>query len=320
MNAQVKKLVMTIVTVGVLLVGGMLTLSAAYTVDETEQVVVLKFGEVVGKVTEPGLHFRMPFLHDVARFDRRALEWDGEPNQIPTRGREFIKVDTTARWKIIDPVGFLKSVRDIAGARARLDDILDSVVRDRISSTDLVEIVRSSTWDTSAADTDRLQTDSDDQLNRKIEYGREQLQADILAEASKSMPQYGIELVDFRVKRLNYIPSVQQQVFGRMISERERIAEQFRAEGEGEASRIRGDTAKELAEITSVAKRDAAEVRGRGDAEAARIFNEAYGADPEFYAFVRTLQSYRSSIGAGTVMLLGAESEYFKYLNAGSKR
>ncbi|MCA8942733.1 MAG: protease modulator HflC [Planctomycetes bacterium] len=319
MNPQIRKLLIAIATGVVLLIGLIVVASAAFTVDESEQVVVLQFGKVKRVVSEPGLHFRNPIFDDLARFDRRSLEWDGEPNQIPTKGREFIKVDTTARWRITDPLKFLTSVRDEVGARARLDDILDSVVRDRVSATDLVEIVRSASWDPSKVASNRLVSD-DTQLDKTIDSGREQLQADILAEARKSMPQYGIELVDFRVKRLNYIPSVQQQVFDRMISERQRVAEQFRAEGEGEASRIRGDTSRELAEITSVAQREAEEIRGRADAEAARIYNEAYGADPEFYAFVRTLQSYRDSIGEGTVMLLGADSAYFKYLNSGAKR
>ena len=203
-------------------------------------------------------------------------------------------------------------------ALERLDDILDSVVRDRVSSTDLVEIVRSSTWDASKFQSDRINTEDSERLDKKVESGREQLQADIFAEARKATPQLGIQLVDFRIKRLNYIPSVQREVFDRMISERQRIAAQFRSEGEGEAARIRGDTARELAEIESVAKRGAEEVRGRADAEAAGIYAEAFGSDPEFYSFVRTLESYQSSLPRGTVMVLGADAEYFKYLSRGA--
>jgi membrane protease subunit HflC len=297
--------------------------SAAYTLDETEQAVVLQFGKPVGDtVTEAGLHFKLPFVQEVRVFDRPLLVWDGAPNQIPTRGREFISVDTTARWRIADALQFLRSVRDESGAQSRLDDILDSVVRDEISSTDLVEIVRSADWDVSAGDLDRAGQPPDragDQLTAAVEVGRQQLTRAMLDEASKSMPQYGIELVDLRIKRLNYIPSVQERVFDRMISERERIAEQFRSEGEGEASRIRGETARLLAEIRSEAQRRAAVIRGEADAEAASLFNDAYGVDPEFYAFWRSLESYRVTLADG-VLVLGADADYLGYLAQPARR
>ena len=257
-------------------------------------------------------------MQEVCRFDRRLLAWDGDPNQIPTRGREFISVDTTARWKIVDPLLFLKSVRDETGAQSRLNDIIDSVVRDSISSTELVEIVRSADWNVTASDLQRVVIDGDDQRDRSltapIQMGRLKLTRQILQEAQKQMPQYGIELVDVRIKRLNYIPSVQQQVFKRMISERERIAEQFRSQGQGEASRIQGRTSQELAEIRSEATRAAEVIRGEADATATRIYNDAYSADPEFYAFYRTLGSYAESLGADSVLVIGTDSEYFRYL------
>ena len=222
------------------LVGLLLGTGAFYTVDAAQQAVVLQFGRpACDPVTSPGLHFKMPFIQEVRFFDRRIQAWDGDPNQIPTRGREFISVDTTARWRIVDALKFLQSVRDERGALSRLDDILDSVVRDMVSSTDLVEIVRSSDWKVTTADLERavLIEENVSELTRPIELGRQQLEEKILAEARKAMPQYGIELVDLRIKRLNYIESVQQQVFDRMISERQRVAEQFRSEGQGEASR-----------------------------------------------------------------------------------
>lgn len=304
---------------GLLVVGGVLLFASAYTVDEAEQVVVRQFGKPVGDpITEPGLHFRVPFVQDVRRFDKRILVWDGDPNQIPTRGREYISIETTARWKIVDALRLLESVRDEAGAQSRLDDIIDSVVRDKISSTELVEIVRSSDWEVSDEELEKVKAmksgDLQDDLTREVRMGRQRLTRNILAEASKGMPEkYGIELVDVRINRLNYIPSVRKQVFNRMISERQRIAEQFRSEGQGEASSIRGETALELAKIRSEAKRKAEVKRGEGDAEATAVYNQAYDEDPEFYKFSRTLESYADSLSEKTVLVLGADSEYFEY-------
>ncbi len=297
----------------------LLAFGSMFTVDQAEQAVVLQFGRPVGTpITEPGLHWKTPFMQEVRRFDRRILSWDGDPTEIPTRGREFISVTTTARWKIVDALQFLRSVRDESGAQSRLDDIIDSVVRDTISSTDLVEIVRSADWAVSAKDLERAAVipDSSVDLTRPIRVGRERLEAMVLAEAGKSMAQYGTELVDVRITRLNYIESVRKQVFTRMISERQRAAEMFRSEGQGETSRIRGDTARELATVRSEAKRKAEVVRGDADAEATRIYSEAYSSDPEFFAFLRTLQSYETSLGDKAVFVLGADSDYFRFVRA----
>lgn len=305
------------VIVGVVIVSG-----AVFTVDQAEQVVVLQFGKPVGEpVTEPGLHFKMPFIQELRRFDKRLIVWDGDPNQVPTRGREFISVDATARWRIVDALQFLKSVRDEAGAQSRLDDIIDSVVRDNISSTELTEIVRSKDWKVSEKDLERLdvvplENDAPDELTESIRLGRETLTRNILREASKGMPEkYGIELVDVRIKRLNYITSVRQQVFQRMTSERQRIAEQFRSQGEGEASRIEGDTSRELALIRSEAQRKAEVVRGEADAEAMRIYNEAFASDADFFSFLRTLESYPETLNERSVLILGTDSDYLKFIN-----
>jgi len=211
MNPELRKIVIAALSVVVVLLLLVVMTAGTFTVDQGEQVVVLQFGRPVGEpVTEPGLHFKTPFVQEVRRFEKRALSWDGDPNQIPTRGREFISVDTTARWKIVDALQFLRSVRDETGAQSRLDDILDSVVRDAISSAELVEIVRSADWVVTAQDLQRAIVPDDNRadLTRKIEVGREQLERDILAEAQKAMPQYGIELVDVKIKRLNYIESL----------------------------------------------------------------------------------------------------------------
>ena len=302
----------------VVLLGLVVLFAATYTLDETEQAVVLQFGEPVSKpVTEPGLHWKAPFIQEVRRFDKRLLAWDGDPNQIPTRGREFISVDTTARWRITDPLKFLQSVTDETGAQSRLDDIIDSVVRDKISGSDLVEIVRSADWKVTEEDLEKVEvlvTDEKQTLTQQVKKGRKRLTREILREAQKRMPQYGIDLVDVRIKRLNYIADVRQQVFNRMISERQRIAEKFRSEGQGEASRIQGETSRDLAEIRSEAGRKAEIVRGEADAEATRIYNAAYGSEPEFYRFYRTLESYRKTLSEDTVLVIGTDSDYFRYL------
>jgi membrane protease subunit HflC len=299
-----------------------ITSAAAFSVDQAEQVVVLQFGKPVGDpITQPGLHFKVPFIQELRRFDKRLIVWDGDPNQVPTRGREFISVDATARWRIVDALQFLKSVRDEAGAQSRLDDIIDSVVRDNISSTELTEIVRSKDWEVSEKDLERLdvvpmENDSPGELTETIRLGRETLTRNILREASRGMPEkYGIELVDVRIKRLNYITSVRRQVFQRMTSERQRIAEQFRSQGEGEASRIEGDTSRELAQIRSEAQRKAEIVRGEADAEAMRIYNEAFSTDADFFSFLRTLESYPKTFTERAVLILGTDSDYLKFIN-----
>lgn len=300
-------------------VAAILLMASVYTVDEAEQAIVVQFGAPVGEpITEPGLHFRVPFIQEIRRFDKRLLSWDGDPNQIPTVEEQFISVDTTARWRIVDPLKYLQSVQNEFGAQSRLNDILDSVVRDKIASSSLVDIVRSKDWQVSKEDLQRAMAAEGDEdiLLQKVEAGREELVRSILETAQKQMPQYGIELVDIRIKRINYVEMVQQQVFERMIAERQRIAEQFRSEGQGRSAEIDGETDRLLLEIKSGAERDADVIRGMADAEATKIYNDAYGADPEFYAYYRTLESYSKSLGRGTTMVLGADSDYFKYFQS----
>lgn len=292
--------------------------ASAYTLDQAEQAVVVQFGAPVGDtVSDPGLHFKLPFVQEVRRFDKRLISWDGDPNQIPTRGEQFISVDTTARWRIADPLKFLQRVQNEAGATFRLNDILDSIVRDHISATDLVEIVRSKDWKISEQDLQRLEaTDTGDEeiLLKQVQTGRGELVRSILEKARLQMPDYGIELVDIRIKRIDYVQAVQQRVFERMIAERQRIAEQFRAEGQGSAAEIDGETQRLLAQVRSEARRQAEIIRGQADAEATKIYANAFGADPEFYAFFRTLESYSKSLGDTTTVVIGADSEYFRYL------
>ncbi|GAB5559822.1 MAG: protease modulator HflC [Synoicihabitans sp.] len=311
-----------IAVIALLAVGALVISSSAYTIDEAEQGIIVQLGAPVGgPITEPGLHFKVPFIQEVRRFDKRLLSWDGDPNQIPTRGEQFISVDTTARWRIVDPLTFLKSVQNERGATLRLNDILDSVVRDHISAADLVEIVRSKDWEISDEDLARAAAVSEGDteiLTKRIASGRQELVESILEKASVQMPDYGIELVDIRIKRIDYVEAVQQRVFERMIAERQRIAEQFRSEGQGRAAEIDGNTQRQLAQITSEARRQAELVRGEADAEATRIYNEAFGADPEFFSFFRSLESYSRSIGDKTTLFLGPESDYVRYLRDAS--
>jgi membrane protease subunit HflC len=288
--------------------------SALFTIDQAEQGIIVQFGEPVGDVVaEPGLHWKLPFIQEVRRFDKRLLDWDGEVSQIPTLGREFIMVDTTARWRIVDPLQFLRSVRDEFGAQTRLDDIIDSVVRDIVSGADLEEIVRSHDWDVDVSDVEDEAMIREDVALETPKLGRERLEKQMLAAASRLMPEMGIEIVDVRIKRINYIQSVRRQVESRMISERQGIAARFRSEGEGRSQEILGQMERQLRQIRSEAQRQAEEIRGKADAEATKIYGEAYGADPEFFGFLRTLESY-SALQKNTTLMISAEADFFRYL------
>lgn len=293
-----------------------------YVVQEGQQAVVLQFGRPVGKpVTEAGLHFKLPFIQEVRRFEKRLLIWDGDPNQIPTAGREFIWVDSTARWRIVDPLKFLESVATEAGAQSRLDDIIDSVVRDLVSANPLVELVRSSTWTTPKGEVLAEATkEVVEELKKEVTLGREEITRAILAEVRKTTPQYGIEVVDVRIKRLNYVESVREKVYARMISERKRIAARFRSEGEGRSAEILGNMEKELREIRSTAYRKVQEIRGKGDATATKIYGDAYGRDKEFYAFSRSLEALKAGDNKNSVLVLTTDSDYYKYLKQANPR
>jgi modulator of FtsH protease HflC len=305
----------------VLVLALLLTTRTAFVVDQAEQAIIVQLGEPVGDViTDPGLHWRLPFIQDVRRFDKRLLDWDGDVSQIPTLGREFIIVDTTARWRITDPLQFLRSVRDEAGARTRLDDVLDSAARDIVSGTELEEIVRSADWQVDVSQLAQEEAAALEETDlQRPQKGRAQLERDILATASQQMPNIGIEIVDVRIKRINYIESVRDQVESRMISERQSIAARFRSEGEGRSQEILGNMGKELRRISSEAERRAQEIIGAADAQATKIYGEAYGRDPAFYAFSKTLESY-STLGENTTLMIDAESEFFRYLESTAGR
>jgi len=287
-----------------------------YTLAEGEQAIIVQFGRPVGApITQAGLHGKLPFVQDVRRFEKRLLIWDGDPNQIPTKGREFIWIDTTARWRIADAKKFLESVATEAGARSRLNDIIDSVVRDQVSGSELVELVRSASWVVPEGEIlEEVPAEVREELKKEVARGREEITRTILAEARKVIPQYGIELVDVRIKRLDYIESVRAKVYARMISERKRIAGQFRSEGEGRIAEILGTMEKELHRIRSSAYRRVQEIRGKADAEATRVYGAAYSGDPEFYAFSRTLEAYKEGQNKNSVVILTTDSDYYRYL------
>lgn len=288
---------------------------SAYAVQEYEQVLVTQFGKIVDKpITTPGLHFKLPFAQEIRRFDKRWLEWDGDPNQVPTRDKKYIWVDTYARWRITDPIKFYERLRDERGAQSRLDDIIDGEVRNVIASHDLIDIVRSSSRPFERAEEpDETQVDETEFIPSM---GRAKLTQLVLKDASAVMPDYGIELADVQLKRVNYVDSVQEKVFERMISERKRIAERYRSEGEGKAAEIEGKIDRELKTIQSEAYRKAEEVRGKADAEAAVIYADAYNRDPELYEFLKTLETYHSIIDENTDVVLSTRAELLQHLNA----
>jgi membrane protease subunit HflC len=314
----------TKMTVGIIPIIALLIalFSTFYTLEEGKQAIIVQFGRPVGDtITEAGLHVKLPFIQVVRRFEKRLLVWDGDPNQIPTKGREFIWVDTTARWRISDARKFLENVASEAGAQSRLDDIIDSVVRDEVSNSELVELVRSLSWVIPEDQAlEAVPKEREEELKREIARGREEITREILTKARKIIPQYGIELVDVRIKRLDYVESVRKKVYERMISERKRIAAQFRSEGEGRSAEILGEMERELRNIRSMAYRQVQEIRGRGDAEATRIYGRAYNEDPEFYAFLRTLESYREGNHEGSTLVLTTDSDFYRYLKEAAPR
>ena len=296
-----------------LLVGLFVLVNAAYRITEVNQAIITQFGEPVGSpVTEPGLHFKIPFIQTANMFEKRFLEWDGFPNQVPTRDRRFIWVDTYARWRITDPLLFFQRLRDERGAQSRLDDILDGETRNAVARHDLIEIVRTS--NRVPVDTTVVGEESEAEELEPITTGRDQITREILEAATASVAELGIELLDLRFKRINYIADVQQDVFARMIAERQRIAEEFRSEGQGESARIQGERERDLAQIQSEAYRTAEELRGTADAEATAIYAEAYGRDAAFYAFTKSLETYERTMGPSTVFILGTDSEFLRFL------
>jgi len=295
---------------GLIVLASLLLLSGAlYVVTETQQVVITQLGEPKAVVNTPGLHFKVPFLQQANFFEKRFLAWDGDRNQLPTKDKRFIFVDTYARWRITDPLKFFQRLRDQYGAQGRLDDILDGETRNTIARYNLIEVVRETNREFTV--TDEVESEGGTET---IEFGRDKLTAEVLHNAQQRVGDLGIEILDFRFKRLNYVREVQDQVFKRMISERQRIAEKFRSEGQGESARISGEKERELKRISSEAYRQAQEIKGRADAKAADIYAQAYNSDPEFYRFLKTMDVLKNTLDADTVLMLGTDGDLLRYL------
>lgn len=311
----------------ILLFGGLFVLmSSAYTVDEVEQVIITQFGKPVGEpVTEAGLKFKVPFIQEVNPIDKRVLEWDGTPSDMPTKDKLYISVDLFARWRIVDPLQYFLRLRDERSAQSRLDDILGSETRNAVAKHELIEIIR--TTKDRIPLRDAALASSSQGLNMgalvPIEKGRQMVEQEIFTEAAEKVGVFGIELLDIRFKRINYNASVRPKIYDRMISERRQIAERFLSEGNGEAARIRGNRVRELNKIQSEAYREVEEIRGLADAKATEIYASAYNQSPqsvEFYEFTRTMAAYSSLVDKKTTLVLSTDSDLFKFLKGMTPR
>ena len=306
----------------VIVIGSFVATSAIYTVSEVEQMIITEFGKPIGEpVTTAGLKLKMPFVQEVNSIDKRILEWDGNPSDMPTKDKLYISVDLFARWRITDPLQYFLRLRDERSAQSRLDDILGSETRNAVAKHELIEIIR--TTKDRVPLRDALLTDAEKDLNMgalvPIQKGRKLVESEIYAAAAEKVRVFGIELLDIRFKRINYNESVRPKIYDRMISERRQIAERFLSEGNGEAARIRGNRVRDLNKAQSEAYRQVEEIRGLADAKATEIYAKAYNQSPQavaFYEFTRTMQSYKSIIGENTTLILSTGSDLFKYLTA----
>lgn len=297
------------------------TMNSLYTVNEVEQVIITQFGKPVGEpVTEAGLKVKAPFIQEVNPIDKRVLEWDGSPSDMPTKDKLYISVDLFARWRIVEPLQYFLRLRDERSAQSRLDDILGSETRNAVAKHELIELIRTTRDREPLRDT--LLTDAERELNMgtlvPIQKGRKLVEEEIFSAAAEKVRVFGIELLDIRFKRINYNESVRPKIYDRMISERRQIAERFLSEGNGEAARIRGNRVRDLNKIQSEAYRQVEEIRGQADAKASEIYAQAYNQSPEavrFYEFTRTMQAYRAMIAKNTTLVLSTDSDLFKFLN-----
>jgi membrane protease subunit HflC len=287
--------------------------SAAFVVDETEQVVITRFGKVVREpIREPGLYFKLPYVDTANDFPKNLQSWDGDPGQVPTLDKTFILVDTFARWKIVDPLKFLQNVVNVQGAKNRLNDIIQSAVRNLVTSYPLIETVRMTNRELDTIEPGLDQVKDTSPIGQ-VKLGRVMITKAIIEQAQPKLDDFGIELVDVKFKLLNYVEEVQKSVYGRMIGERRQIAEKFRSEGKGEARKIEGEMERDLKQIGSEAYRKAQEVKGKADAEATKIYAQSFGKDPEFCSFVQTLDMYRETMDKDSSLILSTDSEFLKY-------
>jgi membrane protease subunit HflC len=297
----------------------LILLNAMYVVQEPHQVIITQFGRPVGEpVVTPGLKFKLPLIQKVHRFEKRFLEWDGDPNQLPTRDKRFIWVDSYARWRITDPLLYFQRLKNETGAQTRLDDILDGEIRNAIAKYDVVEVVRS----TNRTPQQSEELAEDNSFLEDIESGRNTIREEVLTNARSRTSDLGIEILDVEFKRINYVAEVQRKVYERMIAERQRIADRFRSEGEGEAFRIRGEKDRELLRIRSEAYRKAQEIKGNADAEATRIYASAYDRSPDtrtFYEFIKTMETYRTVLDESSSLVLSTDADVYRFLKGGAE-
>ena len=287
-------------------------MDGTYVVEEGRQAIITQFGEPRGNpITEPGLHFKLPLVQKTNYFEKRFLQWDGDADQMPTKDKRFISVDTYARWRITDPLLFFQRLRDERGAQSRLDGILGGETRNAIARHDLVEVVRSSNREEAGISDE---SEEETSVLEQITKGRGDITRSILETAAPKVKDFGIELIDLQFKRINYVEEVEKDVFARMIAERKRIAARYRSEGEGEAARIRGEQERELQRIQSEAYRSAQEVRGEADGKATGIYAKAYNQDPAFYAFMKSMETYESGVDSSTTLVLTTKGDLLKYL------
>jgi modulator of FtsH protease HflC len=288
--------------------------SGFYILDETQQAIVTQFGKPVGEPRiNPGLQFKVPFIQKVQFFDKRYLEWDGNPNQVPTKDKRFIHVDTYARWEITDPLQFFIRLRDERSAQSRLDDILDGETRIAVAGNDLLELVRSTNREPEIVEDFMEELEYLEDIN----VGRDRIEELVLEKVNERTTDLGIRILDFRFKRISYVEEVRNRVYDRMISERNRIADQFRSEGQGEARKILGNKERDLAEIQSEAIREAEKIRGRADAEATNIYASAYNRSRqtrELYSFLRTMESFEKALDEKTTLIITTNSDFYRYL------
>jgi modulator of FtsH protease HflC len=293
----------------------MVVFSSAYVIDETEQVVITQFGKYMGKPkADPGLHFKWPFIWEANYFPKNLLHWDGDPGQIPTKEKTYIWVNSFARWKIVDPIKFFQTINNVNSALGRLDDIIDPAVRNFITSYRLIETVRNTNREMDITEIG-LDEDVDKKKSApyKITTGRDKITMGILKQARPKLERFGIELMDVKIKRINYVEEVRKSVYGRMIAERRQIAEKYRSEGQGEARKILGDKERDLKEITSMAYRTAQEIKGKAEAEATELYADAYSRDADFYSFTKTLETYRQAMDEKSSLIMSTDSEFLKY-------
>ena len=313
MNARTRNYIwITLVVIVLFVLAG-----SVYVVNETNQVIITQFGDPIGgAVTKAGVHLKVPFIQKTNYFEKRWLEWEGDPNQIPTKDKKYIWVETYCRWRISDPLKYFQRVQDERGALSRLDDIVDGEARNAVANYDLIEIVRSSNRQFEQSEEAPL---TDSTVLAKIALGRDKIARIILEKADKITPEFGVEIKDVQIKRVNYVDEVQKKVFDRMIAERQRIASKYRSEGDGKSAEIRGQKERELKRIQSEAYKTAQGLMGKADAEATKIYAQAYNLDPELYAFLKTLESYRTSLSKDTWLLLSTDSEFLKFFKTSGR-